>query len=128
MDDINRMRKDIENGEFLEHAVVHGNLYGTSYKTIRDIEEAGKICVLDIDVFGLRQIINATAPGSINRVGILPTTLTDLEARLRGRGTETEENVKKRLSAASEEIRSILEDGIVDSYIRNEDSWKYGYP
>ena len=122
------MEQAIERGEFLEHAVVHGNLYGTSFQAVKNIEDAGKICVLDIDVFGLRQIIAATPVGSLNRVGILPISVEDLERRLRGRGTETEESVNKRLLAAREEIRSIQEDEIVDAIIINEDSWKHGYP
>jgi guanylate kinase len=122
------MKAAIERGEFLEHAVVHGNLYGTSFKTIKDIENTGRVCVLDIDVFGLRQIMNATATGSVYRVGILPVSIEDLEKRLRGRGTESEENIRKRLLAANEEVRSITDDNIVDASIRNEDSWKQGYP
>jgi len=126
--DINAMRKQIEKGEFLEHAVVHGNLYGTSFKTVRDIEDSGRVCVLDIDVFGLRQIIAATPLKSVNRVGIVPCSMEELERRLRGRNTEKEEAIQKRLFAAREEIRSIRDDGIVDVIIENSDSWKHGYP
>lgn len=41
---------DIAAGKFLEHATVHGNLYGTSFDAIRRVQDAGKICILDIDV------------------------------------------------------------------------------
>ena len=126
--DIDSMRRAIENGEFLEHAVVHGNLYGTSFDTLKLIEDSGRICVLDIDVNGLRQIIRATKPSTLNRVGIVPVSMEDLEKRLRGRGTETEENVRKRLMSAKGEIHAILHDHIVDLVIHNVESWKVGYP
>jgi guanylate kinase len=126
--DVAGMKKSIEKGEFLEHAVVHGNLYGTSFHTLHAIETTGRVCVLDIDVHGLRQVIAASGPDSLNRVGIVPPSMDDLEKRLRGRGTESEESVKKRLYAAKEEIRSIREDGIVDVIIENRNSWEIGYP
>jgi guanylate kinase len=125
---IEDMRLSIQTGEFLEHAVVHGNLYGTSFQTLKDIESTDRICLLDIDVYGLRQVIDAAGASSLNKVGILPVSMQDLESRLRGRGTESEENVQKRLYAAAEEVRSIEDDGIVDAVIRNSNSWTYGYP
>ncbi len=122
------MVHQIEQGGFLEHAVVHGNIYGTSWEALKDVDASGRIGVLDIDVFGLRQIIAATDPESLNRVGILPPNMEELEIRLRHRGSESEKSLQTRLFAAKEEARSIREDGIVDVIIENNDSWKIGYP
>ena len=44
------LQRDIDGGLFLEHAMVHGNLYGTSFEAIRNVQEVGKICILDVDV------------------------------------------------------------------------------
>ncbi|KAH9250905.1 guanylate kinase [Batrachochytrium salamandrivorans] len=130
------MQEKISQGEFIEYAKVHGNLYGTSFATLHSIDHVlNRICVLDIDVAGLRQInqVMSLGPGhhhnpQVNRVGIIPNSLAELERRLRGRNSETEANIRKRLQAAEEEIRAIKEDGIVDHVIVNEDSWKVGYP
>jgi guanylate kinase len=51
-----RMDEMVRRGEFLEHAEVHGNLYGTSSAAVRAVSDAGKICILDIDVQGGRQL------------------------------------------------------------------------
>ena len=48
------VQRDIERGLFLEHACVHGNYYGTSKKAVEVVQQAGKICILDIDVQGVR--------------------------------------------------------------------------
>lgn len=128
------MQKKIAQGEFIEHASVHGNLYGTSFATLHSIDHVlNRICVLDIDVAGLRQINQVMSPDhhhtpQVNRVGIVPSSLAELERRLRGRNSEIEASIRKRLQAAEEEIRAINEDGIVDHVIVNEDSWKVGYP
>lgn len=134
------MKTKIGLGQFIEHAKVHGNFYGTSFATLHHIDHLlNKVCVLDIDVAGLRQINQVLAPPlpghhpkklalPVNRVGIVPSSMEQLEQRLRGRNSETEANIQKRLAAAREEIRAIKEDGIVDHVIVNDDSWKIGYP
>ena len=61
------MEKEIADGQFLEHAHVHGNIYGTSVAAVREVAANGKCCILDIDVQGARQARctcrSATAPG-----------------------------------------------------------------
>jgi guanylate kinase len=97
------MQPMIDAGEFLESADVHGNLYGTSFAAVRSVADEGRSCILDIDVQGVR---------SCRRVGfdvgayifIGTPSVAELEARLRGRATESEEKILKRVAAASGEI------------------------
>jgi guanylate kinase len=130
MTDPQEMKHKIDHGGFfLEYAHVHGNWYGTSFSSIQEVEREGKISLMELDVHGLRQVIACTNQGrGVYKVGILPPDLQTLEERLRGRGTESEEHVKKRLDAAKKEIRAIREDGIVDAIIENSNSWDHGYP
>lgn len=92
----------IARGDFLEHAHVHGNIYGTSVQSVRDVADAGLCCVLDIDVQGARQVRAAGLPALF--VFIAPPGLTELEARLRGRGTDSEEQIRTRLATAAVEL------------------------
>lgn len=87
---------------FLEHAVFSSNRYGTSIQAVRDVEAQGKICILDIEMEGVKQV---TARGLGARVCfVAPPSLDVLEARLRGRGTESEDAVRRRLERARQEI------------------------
>jgi guanylate kinase len=52
------MQAEIEDGQFLEFAHVHDNIYGTSIRAVRDVAAQGKCCILDIDVQGARQVLN----------------------------------------------------------------------
>mmetsp|Transcript_44302 Transcript_44302/g.104874 ORF Transcript_44302/g.104874 Transcript_44302/m.104874 type:complete len:648 (-) Transcript_44302:93-2036(-) len=98
------MKADIEADKFLESAEVHGNLYGTSKAAVESVGKAGKICVLDIDVQGAKIIKEKNFFKDIKFIFIYPPSLEELERRLRGRGTETEEKVKTRLANAFGEI------------------------
>ncbi|MFO0678394.1 MAG: guanylate kinase [Polyangiaceae bacterium] len=94
----------IERGAFLEWAEVHGNLYGTSLSEIEGAEKtpgcAGMI--FDIDYQGARQI-RAKVPDVVG-VFILPPSMEELERRLRGRASESEEVVRRRFAVAEREI------------------------
>lgn len=92
-----------ERGEFLESAEVHGNLYGTSRSWIASQIAAGRDVVFEIDCQGAEQL-RAVFPDAL-AIFILPPSLTELERRLRGRGTEDEEIVARRLRAAVLEMR-----------------------
>lgn len=95
----------IERGEFLEWACVHGNYYGThcSYAASADDHAA---VIFDIDVQGGGQI-KAKHPEAVS-VFIMPPSMAELERRLRGRGTDAEDVIRKRLDAASAEIEKGL--------------------
>lgn len=92
-----------ERGEFLESAEVHGNLYGTSRSWIASQIAAGRDVVFEIDCQGAEQL-RAVFRDAL-AIFILPPSLTELERRLRGRGTEDEEIVARRLRAAVLEMR-----------------------
>ncbi len=94
-------------GDFLEYAEVYGNYYGTSVRWIRERTTAGHDILLEIDWQGARQVreIFAEAVG----IFILPPSLQVLEGRLRGRGTDSNEVVERRLAEARAEIALVGE-------------------
>lgn len=94
--------KMIEAKEFLEHANVHGNCYGTAWQFLRDAGHNGHDLLLDIDVQGAAQIKrNLTDAISIF---VLPPDREMLEWRLKNRGEDPEPVIQRRLIAASREI------------------------
>ncbi len=95
----------IGEGKFIEHADVHGNLYGTSYDSVMDQQKQGYDVVLDIDVQGAA-ILREDKDIDAAFVFISPPSLVELERRLRGRGTESEETIAVRLSNARTELEA----------------------
>ncbi len=91
-----------EGGELAEWAEVHGQLYGTPLSELRDAAERGQHAVLDIDVEGARQIRRAVPEAVL--VFVLPPTGSELVRRLTRRGTEKDEEVRRRLRGAMEEL------------------------
>ncbi|HXX70019.1 MAG TPA: guanylate kinase [Polyangiaceae bacterium] len=103
---------------FLEWAEVHGNLYGTS---IAEIERARAVegctgMLFDIDYQGARQIKSKVT--DVIAVFILPPSMQELERRLRGRASETEETIRRRYEVAKREIEHY---GLFDYLVVNED-------
>ena len=92
----------IARGEFLEWAEVHGNLYGTSRRFVNEQREVGFDVVLTIDVQGAAQV-KQKLPESV-AIFILPPARQELERRLRSRGQDSEEEIKRRLARARDEI------------------------
>ncbi len=105
-----------ERGDFLEWAEVHGNLYGTSRRWLEERLAAGEDVLLEIDWQGARQVRAAFA-GAVG-VFVVPPSLTELERRLRGRGTDDEAVIARRLAAAHDEMRHV---GEFDFAIINKD-------
>ena len=99
--------ENVEQGNFLEHATVFDNYYGTPKDMVLKRLERGRNVILDIDVQGGLQV-KAAMPEAI-LIFILPPSLAVLRKRLEGRGTETAEIVEKRLSKAVNEIKLIGE-------------------
>ncbi len=94
-------------GEFIEHAEVHGNYYGTSRAWIEDQLRADVDVLLEIDWQGARQVRGKFAASSrmdVTGVFILPPSIEALEARLRTRGQDSEHVIARRLLAAGSEI------------------------
>ncbi|CAM9456188.1 unnamed protein product [Chrysoparadoxa australica] len=116
------MQRDIDDGKFVEYAQVHDNLYGTSLAATERVAKEGKVCILDIDVQGVRSV-KGRGKDFINPyyLFIAPPSLQALEERLRGRGTEAEEAVKVRLGNAREEVEYGQTPGNFDQVIVNDD-------
>jgi guanylate kinase len=89
-------------GEFLEHNEVHGNFYGTAKSEVLPRLAAGEDVVLDIDVQGARDI-RAAHPEAIS-IFIVPSSAAELERRLKARGLDGEDAIRKRLINAAKEI------------------------
>lgn len=89
-------------GEFLEHANVYGNFYGTSRAQVESVLAAGQNMLLEIDWQGAQQI--ARALPERRSIFILPPSREALEARLRGRNTDTDEVIARRLRASIEDL------------------------
>lgn len=87
---------------YLEHAEFCGNLYGTPKKQVEDMLNQGYDVLLEIEVKGGLQILDKYP--DILSIFILPPSMESLERRLRRRGTEDEETIRKRLAQAAEEI------------------------
>ncbi len=92
----------IEENGFLEYAEYVGNFYGSPKKQAEEWMQEGKDVILEIEVQGCQQV-KKNYPSCIS-IFILPPSEEVLEQRLRGRGTETEEVIQKRLARAKEEM------------------------
>ena len=100
--DRDRFEELVREDGFLEWAEYSGNCYGTPYESVRDNIDAGKQVILEIDVQGAFQVRDRIPDARL--VFIEPPSFEELERRLRGRGTEDEETVKRRLEAAKVEL------------------------
>lgn len=103
-------------GEFLESAEVHGNFYGTSLRWLERQLAAGRDVLLEIDWQGAQQVRRAF--GQAVGIFILPPSMAILEQRLRGRGTDDEATIARRIDAALAEMRHVAE---FDYVIINDD-------
>lgn len=92
----------IERGDMLEYTEYCGNFYGTPKKEAEEVLASGKNLILEIEVEGA-QNVKKKYPDAV-LVLLLPPSFSVQEARLRGRGTETEEKIRLRLERAKEEI------------------------
>ncbi len=93
----------IDADEFLEWAEFVGNYYGTPRNFVVDTLNSGKDVFLEIEVQGALQVMQK-CPEALS-IFLIPPSLQELEARLRKRGTETEEVLQKRLAKAQEEMK-----------------------
>ena len=94
-------------GDFLEHAQVHGDFYGTLREPVLTNVKNGVDVLIDIDTQGAATIRNCADPvirQALADVFIMPPDLDELRRRLRKRGTETEEQIKRRLETATREM------------------------
>ncbi len=97
-------QKSIDNDEFLEWAEFSGNFYGTKKSFVEKTLAKGIDLILEIEVQGAKQVKEKMPEAT--SIFIMPPSLEDLEKRLRGRHTESEEAIQKRLNAAAREIEA----------------------
>ena len=93
-------------------------LFSCSIDAVESVRQQGKICILDIDVQGVRNVKKSTLDAIY--VFIAPPSMEELEKRLRGRGTESEEAVLKRLENAKEELDYGIGEGNFDRVFTND--------
>ncbi len=105
-----------EHGEFLEWAEVHGNFYGTSRGWLEERMRNGTDVLLEIDWQGAQQV-RRLFPEAVT-IFVLPPSLAELEHRLRGRGTDSEDVIARRVAGALGEMRHVNE---FDFVIINKD-------
>ncbi len=91
-----------DQGKFAEWAEVHGNYYGTPRGPVQDLLNQGKDVLFDIDVQGAKQLKQSFPDGLY--IFLLPPSKAELERRLRGRGTDSEEAIERRLGNAEFEL------------------------
>ncbi|MBR0567225.1 guanylate kinase [Azoarcus sp. L1K30] len=96
-----------DRGEFLEWAEVHGNYYATSKVWLKEQIALGRDTLLEIDWQGAQQV-RKVFPDAVG-VFILPPSLEELESRLRGRGTDSDDVINRRLLGARGEMRHVAE-------------------
>lgn len=116
----------IKNNEFLEYAEVYGNYYGTPKSNVMELINCGKDVLLEIDIQGALKVKEIYPEGVF--IFILPPSMEELKNRLEGRGTETKENMIKRLNEAEKEIEFVFKydyavmNDIVDEAVEKIDS------
>ena len=94
----------VDKSDFIEHAVVFGNHYGTPRKIVEDALKNGSEVIFDIDWQGARQIKEKFDKESVISIFILPPSLKELERRLKNRAQDPEEIVAQRMEKAKDEI------------------------
>jgi len=107
----------VDNDEFVEYEKVHDSMYGTRKDDIEDALRDGNILLIDIDVHGGMAIKNEY-PNDTITIFIKPPSIEELKRRLRARGTESEEKIKRRLERYEYEL---LKAEDFDIIIKNED-------
>ena len=100
---VETFQKMVADGQFLEHAKVFDNYYGTPRQPVEDALASGRDVLFDIDWQGTQQL-GQNARADLVTVFILPPSVEELERRLRGRAQDPEEVVKKRMAKAGDEM------------------------
>lgn len=97
-----KFKSMISEGEFLEHAEVYGNYYGTPKAKVMEKLNSGEDVLLEIDIQGALKVKEIYPNGVF--IFILPPSMEELKSRLEGRGTETKEAMLRRMESAYHEI------------------------
>jgi guanylate kinase len=128
---VDGMRDLLQREHFLEHAEVHGNIYGTSWSSIKSIQADGFRGLLDIDTQGVKRIktLEDSTDGEQQQqfllkpkyIFIAPPSIETLKERLMGRKSESEESLQRRIGNAKAEVTYGLAEGNFDAIITNDD-------
>ncbi len=108
----------------MEYANFSGNWYGTSWSAINKIREAGKICILDVDLAGVKSIKNhmkLREDLEARYIFVRPPCKVHLEVRLRSRGSETEESLTRRLARVDGDFEYADQEGNYDLKLVNDE-------
>ena len=106
----------VATGGLLEWAEFAGNCYGTPRKPVQDQLDQGRDVLLEIELEGARQVRRSFPEGV--QIFLAPPSFEELERRIRGRGTDAEEAIQRRLQRAEEELRA---QGEFDAVVINDD-------
>jgi len=109
-------RQQIREGNFIEHAEVYGNMYGTLRQPMEEVLERGNVFMLEIDVQGALQLKALGEPGLY--VFVAPPDFEELRRRLVARGTDAPEVIERRLAKAEDEYRERVK---YDHVVVNDD-------
>ena len=101
---VNEFRERIDNGQFLEHAKVFGNLYGTPLEPVMESINDGKDLIFDVDWQGGKQIRSSSLSKFVISIFILPPSIKALQERLMKRAQDSSETVKDRMTKSIGEI------------------------
>ena len=118
---VDQFRQKIDDGQFLEHAKVFGNLYGTPLKAVKDSIIQGKNLIFDVDWQGGKQIRSSSLSKFVISIFILPPSKKELHERLMNRAQDSSETVKDRMRKSIDEIMHWKE---YDYVIVNRDFYK----
>lgn len=108
----------IENDEFLEWALVHGNYYGTSLKAVREALNLGKIVIFDIDVQGFEIVRQKISKNELTTVFVTTPSPAELERRLLARADTASGDIATRLKNAKDEIKYLVQ---YDYFVINDE-------
>lgn len=114
--DDKKFKNMVENNEFIEHAKVHNNYYGTPKSFVLNEIHKGKVVILEIDVQGALQVKEAYPEAVF--IFLLPPSMSELKNRIIKRGTETAEDINTRYKNAFEELKFIEE---YDYFVINDE-------
>lgn len=115
--DRSAMEAQIKHGEFIEHAIVHGNLYGTSFAAVEAVAKTGDVCVFEVDIQGCETL----RPLNPFYIFVSPPSFADLKERLTIRGSETASTLATRLATAQRELEAMKKFTPVHCHIINSD-------
>lgn len=112
-------QKEIDTGKFLEYNRVHDNYYGTHRNVVASIVNSGKVCLLDIDVQGVKMAMS-NGLNAAYRMFIVPPNFEVLRQRLTDRGTDSKEVIDRRLAKAAKEIELAHQWNLFHVFITND--------